>query len=61
MDIHYKHGIKKAQNTTHTNNGCTATDITATKTKEDETTNPTNHEKRTQNDGGRGSTTKASL
>ena len=63
MDIHYKHGIKKAQNTTHTNNGYTATGTTgttATKTKKNETTNTTDHKRRTKN-GGMGSTTEASL
>ena len=60
MDIHYKHGIKKAQNTTHTSNGYTGTDTTATKTKKNETTNTTDHKRRTEN-GGRGSTTEASL
>ena len=60
MDIQYKHGIKKAQNTTHTNNGHTGTNTTATKTKKNETTNTTDHKRRTEN-GGRGSTTEASL
>ena len=50
----------KQQKTQRTNKGNTATDTTATKTKKNETTNTTDHKRRAKN-GGRGSTTEASL